>query len=218
MGNGILQCCNDHADPVTINASVNNLVLRNVSDQVSSEAKNTWQTWTSSSFQKAFGLGGHMGQVGQVEKLSLLVKWKDQGWGNRKGTIYVRANPASGWTRLPGGHAPHKWSYEMLSIPLKVVSEAKATQHLEFSYSVGGGGGHQLFLREARIDVQYLQVAYAVSVDAVSVSVEPTAFRTKGGGKIEERLANLFKLKTTGCLSQSEYDAAKKIMLNEGVE
>ena len=91
--------------------------------------------------------------------------WQDQGWGNRKGMVFVvetlPSDPTEGpqKPRAPGDYMP---------IPMCVVAMAQQCAphvaeelHLSFRvkkkaeyalwYRVGGGGGHRLAISDCRV-------------------------------------------------------------------
>lgn len=91
----------------------------------------------------------------QVVVHSILVSmtWKDQGWGNRKGSVYVVAEEekqaydrsgqgqelfGGGRVVYSSGIAPHE--SEQLSFTFK----PRASESYHLWYKVGGGGGHSL--------------------------------------------------------------------------
>lgn len=97
-----------------------------------------------------------------VKKLMLSVEWKDQGWGNRKGEIFVslvrgRLEQIVAERRGPLGIAPHEWSSSAVELKEdKVVTEAKQGDFYRFTRNAGGGGGHQLIVKNFKAIV-YLQ-------------------------------------------------------------
>lgn len=89
--------------------------------------------------------------------------WKDQGWGNRKGALFLRLVPSSpievispegdfsqeqedGHRQLMPDNAEHEWIRVMLRVypedPLRRL--ARPGDRYCLSYVVGGGGGHVL--------------------------------------------------------------------------
>ncbi|CAN0430126.1 unnamed protein product, partial [Pylaiella littoralis] len=84
--------------------------------------------------------------------------WMDQGWGNRKGTIFLSLDPPEppepgDSVRKPKEHrrlmpdpAEHEWTRVVLKIypqdPLRRL--AQAGDRYRLSFIVGGGGGHAL--------------------------------------------------------------------------
>lgn len=97
-----------------------------------------------------------------VKKLSLSVTWKDQGWGNRKGEVFLKLmRPVVTWNERPievaelrklFGIAEH---YEMTSEVIierhSVVTEAKPGDFYRFMRRAGGGGGHELTVKNFRV-------------------------------------------------------------------
>jgi hypothetical protein len=112
--------------------------------------------------------------AGFTHSVTLSLWWKDQGWGNRKGHIYIVASPkerfvsseqqheaksATTTTTLPaddhfqGGRlvwqttdvAPHEWE----QIELSFSPHDSEVYHIW--YGAGSGGGHELHLRDCRL-------------------------------------------------------------------
>ncbi|CAM9115845.1 unnamed protein product [Ectocarpus sp. 12 AP-2014] len=86
--------------------------------------------------------------------------WRDQGWGNRKGTLFLSLDPGStdqqSSTQEPKEHrqlmpdpAEHEWTHEVMEIdpkdPLRRL--ACAGDRYRLSFIAGGGGGHILQAR-----------------------------------------------------------------------
>ncbi|XP_015759841.1 PREDICTED: uncharacterized protein LOC107339115 [Acropora digitifera] len=100
-----------------------------------------------------------------VMKLSMSVTWLDQGWGNRKGELFLvlmRPN-ADGLAEKVAeyrglfGIAEHKEETRETVINKQhpVVNEAKPGDFYRFMRNAGGGGGHRLIVTEFRA-VAYL--------------------------------------------------------------
>jgi len=85
---------------------------------------------------------------GELESFELVVDWRDQRWGNRKGQIFYSIDNGS-WINL-GGLAPHSWATQSFLID-GFMNVADST--LSFAYRVGGGGGHQLRIRDASLAI-----------------------------------------------------------------
>jgi hypothetical protein len=85
--------------------------------------------------------------------------WNDQGWGNRKGRLYValiRDGTAVAWKCLQKGVAPHH--EEKLSIHITdddVCTESLPGDQLAIYFHVGGGGGHELFVKDFDVFIDY---------------------------------------------------------------
>lgn len=94
-----------------------------------------------------------------VKKLLISLKWKDQGWGNRKGDIFLtlmRGEEAVAVKYHPLGVAPHKEEEartELMNDP--IITEAREGDYYKFSKNPGGGGGHQLTVKNYRVAVHY---------------------------------------------------------------
>eukprot|EP00931_Biecheleriopsis_adriatica_P089213 TRINITY_DN63380_c0_g1_i1.p1 TRINITY_DN63380_c0_g1~~TRINITY_DN63380_c0_g1_i1.p1 ORF type:complete len:373 (+),score=64.65 TRINITY_DN63380_c0_g1_i1:71-1189(+) len=99
-------------------------------------------------------------------------KWKDQGWGNRKGAIHARLVDTDGtalyaWQLVGDYPAEHDWADIDCEIPSEFFSgevpvrdecaEFQARRptpegaRLELGFEVGGGGGHSLHIKEASL-------------------------------------------------------------------
>ena len=112
-----------------------------------------------------------------VKKLAMSVLWKDQGYGNKKGEIFVklmrpeagRSHPTPPSTlraledeqiteiaerRQLFGIAEHYWKRKHSVIcDHPVVSKARPGDFYRFMRYVGGGGGHELTVRNFRVVV-----------------------------------------------------------------
>lgn len=91
-----------------------------------------------------------------VHSVRLCINWYDQGWGNRKGQVYVveRAQVPENHRRFQGGTAV----YESPRAPhepqrLKIVWSPREGATYDLWSKVGGGGGHQLTLQQGRSQV-----------------------------------------------------------------
>ena len=94
-----------------------------------------------------------------VKKLSLSAIWQDQGYGNRKGELFlklmrpdVNGKPVEvAQHRQLFGIAEHyeKTSYIVIS-DHPVVTEARPGDFYRFMRNAGGGGGHQLLVKNFR--------------------------------------------------------------------
>ena len=121
---------------------------------------------------------------GSVKKLAMSVLWKDQGWGNKKGEIFVKlmrpeagcSDPTQPSTSRPledeqiieiaqrrqlFGIAEHYWKREHTVISdHPVVSKARPGDFYRFMRYVGGGGGHELKVRNFRVVVTGFRIIY----------------------------------------------------------
>ncbi len=98
-----------------------------------------------------------------VKKLSLSVVWKDQGWGNLKGEIFLQLMRQTNTSSSPvmvaekrrvfgiAEHHEMKANAELRDDP--VVKLAKPGDFYRFMRNVGGGGGHSLTVRKFRVIV-----------------------------------------------------------------
>jgi len=102
---------------------------------------------------------------GFPKSIAAKVTWRDQGWGNRKGTLFLRLIDTDGKTLgtldLFGVAAHHETSPEKTftveDCPL--LQKAKKGHRIEVDRYVGGGGGHQLFVSNFSVIVSYTNVS-----------------------------------------------------------
>jgi len=86
----------------------------------------------------------------RVKQLTMSVEWKDQGWGNRKGQVFIslvrgRTKKIVAERREPMGIAPHDWATVTVELAEdNVVTEARQGDFYQFARNAGGGGGHKL--------------------------------------------------------------------------
>ena len=99
-----------------------------------------------------------------VMKLSMSVTWVDQGWGNRKGELFLvlmrpnadgLAEKVTEYRRLFGIAQHHEETREIVIKEHPVVNEAKPGDFYRFMRIAGGGGGHRLIVTDFRA-VAYL--------------------------------------------------------------
>ena len=93
-----------------------------------------------------------------VKKLSLSVIWNDQGWGNRKGELFLKLirrdgsgeNIVAEHRRLFGiaEHMETRASVVIENHP--AVEQARPGDFYRFMRNAGGGGGHSLTVRNFR--------------------------------------------------------------------
>ena len=86
----------------------------------------------------------------RVHTVGITLFWRDQGWGNRKGKVWVlrerdRAPNDHGISsedvRCMKGPAPHTLAHEYMAF------RPRAGEEYAIWYCVGGGGGHRLDIR-----------------------------------------------------------------------
>jgi len=100
--------------------------------------------------------------IDRMKGLCVSFKLKDQGWGNRKGRVVIKVMNGSDellyqiedWTV-----ASHEWdlideAYDEDHYPLKNLVEGC---HFELWYSVGAGGGHELYVENFNIDIMSIE-------------------------------------------------------------
>ena len=91
---------------------------------------------------------------GEIEGATgLKCHWHDQGWGNRKGMVFARTTggtPYYGrWQLLSGNEAPHAITRLGVQLPFSLRG-----RRVQFGYRVGGGGGHEIHIEQAVVNVQ----------------------------------------------------------------
>ncbi len=96
-----------------------------------------------------------------VKKLSLFVLWKDQGWGNRKGEIFLQLMRTANAGAAPmevvqkrkvfgiADHEKKKTNAELANDP--IVTLAKPGDFYRFMRNAGGGGGHSLTVENFKV-------------------------------------------------------------------
>merc|ERR1719167_724719 len=91
-----------------------------------------------------------------IKSMDISFSWKDQGWGNRKGEVWVQllrkrqvlADSREKFYKL----APHELeerTFEIKKHP--VVDLLRRGDTLRFMYNAGGGGGHRLEVKNFRV-------------------------------------------------------------------
>lgn len=107
-------------------------------DNITSSGKNiTWKFKSNDNKSRYI--------VKDTDTLEMEVKWKDQGWGNKKGRIYIEQGEKSKKSDLI---APNDETKQTLKFD---VSEFDYDTPVIFSYVVGGGSGHELYINEAKV-------------------------------------------------------------------
>ena len=90
-----------------------------------------------------------------------VTSWKDQGWGNRKGELFVklmRKKKVLAEKRELFGIAEHHGTDADVEVGKEdpVVALAKLGDHYLFMRNAGGGGGHELVVKGFRVVVSLL--------------------------------------------------------------
>jgi len=121
--------------------------LPDVTDKRSSiqSLTNAWHQWGSETL--TFD--------GAVLSAEIKLKWKDQGWGNKKGAVGVSNGDCKGAKcDALAYYRPAPRSYTKQTISLDVDELAvDGPGVLVPRYRVGGGGGHQIYIRDATLTV-----------------------------------------------------------------
>ena len=91
----------------------------------------------------------------KVRKLTLSVLWKDQGWGNRKGDIFIslmRGSEVIAETFRPFGVAPHEEQYAEVELTDdQIVTLAEPSHYYKFKRIAGTGGSHELIVKNFKV-------------------------------------------------------------------
>lgn len=117
-----------------------------------------------------------------IKKLTISLLWRDQGWGNKKGEIYVKLmrpgarrlaspNATSGSSegeeteiakrRQLFGIAEHYWKHDRTVIcDHPVVTKARPGDFYTFMRFVGNGGGHELTVKDFRVVATGFRLIY----------------------------------------------------------
>jgi hypothetical protein len=96
----------------------------------------------------------------EIVAIKLSCLWQDQGWGNQKGRIVARCAGSESWAEFTIDCAPHQEEKLLAKIPWRMFDRRRSSPlRIEIGYHVGGGGGHELFVRDARVTVEWLHKA-----------------------------------------------------------
>eukprot|EP01126_Amoeba_proteus_P040361 TRINITY_DN4301_c0_g1_i1.p1 TRINITY_DN4301_c0_g1~~TRINITY_DN4301_c0_g1_i1.p1 ORF type:complete len:178 (+),score=17.96 TRINITY_DN4301_c0_g1_i1:61-594(+) len=91
------------------------------------------------------------------------IDWKDQGWGNRKGTLWFRLyrNTSLISKELLMSPAEHDWQTAQVSLNSgsDLIQKSAAGDRLEVWRYVGCGGGHEMFLKNLRIIIKFVSAS-----------------------------------------------------------
>lgn len=139
----------------------------------------TTELWKGADFNITGPRGGHWapelyfdGPIlpSMVKELQLSAVWQDQGWGNRKGELYLmlmRPVPDGSPVEIAKyprlfGIAEHyeKEERKVIAADHPVVAEARARDFYRFMRNAGGGGGHKLKVKNFRVKATVCAVVY----------------------------------------------------------
>ena len=94
--------------------------------------------------------------VAPIAKLRIKWTWNDQGWGNKQGAIRVllmRDGQVLA-TQAIGGIAEHESTDNSETIQEgDLIDNSTCGDTLKFQYFIGGGGGHTLYIENAKVSV-----------------------------------------------------------------
>lgn len=93
-----------------------------------------------------------------LESVSMSFSWKDQGFGNRKGQIWLKlsrgAREIADSREAYNVVAPHEWDQREFTVEdHDVIIKAKKGDTLSVMRNVGGGGGHHLTVENFKIKI-----------------------------------------------------------------
>ena len=108
-------------------------------------------------------------------RLTYTFRYKDQGWGNMKGAVYLRLmrDNTEVERKQLGPIALHEWTVqagELLSESSSIISKSNAKDKLEVGYICGGGGGHQIYINDL-----YVMLDYRVVIEPLVDAAEEVA-------------------------------------------
>ena len=112
-----------------------------------------------------------------VKKLNMSVVWKDQGWGNLKGEIFIRLMRPFKQTKSSSSRSTEKQDPKMVTEKRRVFGIAKHNEEeskveirnesilnlaepgdfYRFMRIVGGGGNHELFVKKFKAVATLMQ-------------------------------------------------------------
>jgi len=95
----------------------------------------------------------------RVNRMRFSIKWKDQGWGNRKSYFVLKlfdgTNLISSFNIF--GIAEHDWETKTIEFSDEqgICDAARPGYHYELWRYVGGGGGHHMYVQWLRRVIEY---------------------------------------------------------------
>ena len=98
-----------------------------------------------------------------IKSVKVWFKWKDQGFGNRKGRLWLELHRegiliADG-CEDHGGLAAHSWEDRVFEvINHDVVKKCVKGDVLRVMRNIGGGGGHRLDVRDFKMRIEFKKV------------------------------------------------------------
>ena len=94
-----------------------------------------------------------------IKSINMDFDWCDQGWGGQKGYMGLRlrrnGNTIVEWQ---SGKCPHRMTHQVTNLDSShaFVKEAMGGDTLEVRSNPGGGPGHNLTVRNFKIDIEYI--------------------------------------------------------------
>ena len=96
----------------------------------------------------------------EISTVKISCFWADQGWGNQKGRIAARFVGADDRIRFSIECAPHQEEKLEAQIPgSRLYGKKSPRLQIEIGCNIGGGGGHELHVRDAKVTIEWLQKA-----------------------------------------------------------
>ena len=105
-------------------------------------SRNDFQEWADFKFDRP------------VARASLTLTWRDQGWGNQKNALLITSPGPSEqfvWGSANGAGDKGARTWTTLKIPIDAVP----CHEINVKYWVGDGGGHELHIKNASIEVEF---------------------------------------------------------------
>ena len=98
----------------------------------------------------------------RVRSVTMSFRWKDQGWGNRKGMLWIELMRGREMiaTSKDDFHflAPHQEeTHEVVIKDHPVVDKVRKGDKLKFMRNIGGGGGHSLTVNDFKVTLELIK-------------------------------------------------------------
>ena len=183
--------------------------LPDVTDKRSSieSLTNNWHQWGSETL--TFD--------GAVLSAEIKLNWKDQGWGNKKGAVGVSNGDCKGAKcDALAFYRPAPRSYTKQTIELDVDDLAvDGPGVLVPRYRVGGGGGHQIYIRDATLTVVLSDEPSPTPAPTPRPTAEPLHPATDVKVKMHGKVGDLAIASWTHATTASEVKFHVEYLTNE---
>ncbi len=97
-----------------------------------------------------------------IHTMKFTCQAKDQGWGNRKGILYVRQDKNE--NNYKGDIVAHSHTLEHHDTDVSLQFRPNPGQKYTLCYVVGGGGGHEMYIKNPVVQILYYQSNHMVDV------------------------------------------------------